>query len=131
MDTAHNIHPESSQLKPKQPQHVSDSVELQAQKLIEQTGTPELAKQAIEAAQQPDLPPVSKDELATRLGYTSFLELFEASTPVAARDGTTWYLTPGVQGNWLVWSDADFTLGPTFPSKSEAEAFLANTIGSD
>jgi hypothetical protein len=104
-------------------EHVTEQAQLQAQKLVDEAGTPELAKQAVDAAQQRQaLPPKNKDELARRLGYVSFLALFEASMPVATGKGKHWCVTPLEKGRWVAWNDEDLEPREEFDSLEEALA---------
>jgi hypothetical protein len=57
--------------------------------------------------------------LAAELGFASYLELFEASTPVLATDAA-WCVTNDRQGQWVVWNDRDLQVRQRFSSKDEA-----------
>ena len=44
----------------------------------------------------------AKVAFAARLGFESFLALFENSTPVPSDDGKTWRAAALPDGNWVV-----------------------------
>lgn len=94
-----------------------------AQDLIEKTGSPEQARQAIEtAARRQAPPPMTKEDFARRWGFASFLELFEASRPLAASEGTKKWCVTGLRGGkWLLWNDADMSSAREFDSLEEAQ----------
>jgi len=127
-------------------EQVAESANVQAQKLLEETGSADLAKQAVDnvaARTQPrevDLPPhtektnarapermanpgsEAKDRFAERLGYQSYLELFEGSTPVPTQDGKAWCVSQDKRGNWAVWNDENLSVYKSSTSKDEAIA---------
>src|SRR5688500_15111231 len=64
-------------------EHVAPPVEAQAEQLLKTAGSPGLAHQALDAAERQQAPEGSiQDEFARRWGFTSYLEMFEASTLV-------------------------------------------------
>lgn len=106
-------------------EHVTVDGQLQAQKLISTVGTPELAKQAIDRAQEEQSSPANNDdELARRLGYGSFLELFEASTTVNAPGGQVWCVTPTSYGKWVAWDRESRSVSREFETQDAATAFI-------
>jgi hypothetical protein len=102
-----------------QHEHVADSAKIEAQKLVDTTGSPELAKQAIDAAVS--AAPKDKDELALRLGFVSYLDLFEASMLVRSASGESYYVTCDHGGRWLVWSERILDSGKRFATREDAE----------
>lgn len=92
-------------------EHVAGPCEVEAQKLVNAAGSVELAKQAVERTQEPTAPAASKEDLAKQLGFVSYLELFEASTPVKDAGGRPWFLTPDRSGSWFLWNEEDLTPG--------------------
>jgi len=104
-----------------QHEHVTPQANADAHKLIESTGNAELAKQAIDAAQQqPQVPPADKDGFAKQLGFVSFLDMFEASTTLATPDDRDWSITPLNDGRWLVWNAQDLTVAAETTSRDDA-----------
>ena len=111
-----------------QHEHTAESANADAQKLVDQTGSPELAKQAIDAVaerQKTGRTEDKKDAFSKQLGFESYLELFEASTPVPSRDGKSWCVTSDRQGQWVVWNDRDLRVQQRFSSREDAVASVA------
>jgi hypothetical protein len=132
-------------------EQTAEPANVQAQRLLEETGSPELAKQAVDtvaARSQPGhagtpshiTPPHTektnarapermanpgselKDRFAQELGYQSYLELFEGSTPVPTHDGKAWCVSNDNEGNWIAWNDQDLSIHRRGSSKEEAIA---------
>jgi hypothetical protein len=59
------------------------------------------------------------------MGFASFLELFEASTPVPTDSGRVWHITPTQGGKWIAWNEAELNALHTFASREEAWRFIA------
>ena len=119
-------------------EHLSEQVQLDAQKLVESAGNAELAKNAVDVAQarqtaNPERVNLevantdcahapTRDELATCWGFVSYLEMFETSTVHEARDGGHWCMTAVPGGKWIVWSEADRSVIREFASSEAAQA---------
>jgi hypothetical protein len=68
-------------------------------------------------------PPLTKEDFARRWGFASFLEMFEASTPVGKADGKKkWLLTALRGGKFLLWNDGEIGAAQEFESREEALA---------
>jgi len=81
------------------------------------TGSPERA-----------VPPLTKEDFARRWGFTSFLEMFEASTPVGKADGKKkWLLTALRGGKFLLWNDGEIGSAQEFESRDKALARIPAT----
>src|SRR5580765_3368703 len=64
---------------------IPEGIEMQAQKLIHQAGSPELAKNAVDrAAERETTLDVREDHFGRRFGFASRPELLAASTPLTA-----------------------------------------------
>ena len=101
---------------------IPESAEMmQAQVLIREAGSPELAKTAVdEAAELEGQPDFREDMFARRFGFTSRHELLAASTPLTAADGTAWWTT-AINGNrWIVWNQEEMAAEPTYATVEEA-----------
>lgn len=59
------------------------------------------------------------DTLAKSLGFASYLELFEASTPVASADGRHWFATPVDRGAWIAWNHEELNPSRRLASKED------------
>jgi hypothetical protein len=121
-------------------EQTAEPTNMQAQRLVEQAGSPEMAKQAIDTvaarAQQgskadPRDPARSADsyeqrktQLAEQLGYASYLELFEASTPVPTQDGKAWCVTSDHRGSWVIWNDEELEARGGAATKQDAMATI-------
>jgi hypothetical protein len=100
---------------------IPEGVEMQAQTLIHQAGSPALAKDAVDgAAEREMIPDFREDLFGQRFGFASRPELLAASTPLTAADGTAWWTT-AIEGNrWIVWNQDDMTASKTFATVEEA-----------
>jgi hypothetical protein len=65
-------------------------------------------------------PTASREQLARQLGFASFLEMFEASTPVTDDNGLPWCVTPDRSGMWIAWNERERTLSPRFSTAANA-----------
>jgi hypothetical protein len=110
-------------------EHVSTPVENQAQRLVDEAGSPELAKQAVDSlgafsgskATAQSLATSAHDQFARELGFASYLSLFEASTPIKSAAGRQWFTTALRNDQWIVWNDADLEVAGTYLTREAAE----------
>jgi hypothetical protein len=101
---------------------------MRAQRLLEQTGSPDLARHAADLATgEPLGSPL--DEFARGLGFASYLSLFEDSTRLAAEPGKQWFVTAIRNKEWILWNDADLVVIGKFATKDDAERALAGGPG--
>jgi hypothetical protein len=104
-----------------QHEHVSPPLQAHAQQLVDEAGSPELARQAVNAAEHhPPARASSQDEFARRWGFRSYLELFEGSTLVRSAGGKSWRVTSVSGGGWIAWNETDLTAERTFATREEA-----------
>lgn len=109
-------------------EHVAPESQLHAQRLLNTVGTPELAKLAIDYAQEKyATTPLDDAELAQRLGFVSLLDLFEASDPVATADENKWCLTRLASGKWIAWERLNRWISSEFTSEEAAIEFIHST----
>jgi hypothetical protein len=66
------------------------------------------------------VPEISPDTFAKRLGFASYLDLFEASTPVSSADGKAWCLTRLAGDEWIVWNDRDLAIAGRHATQDDA-----------
>lgn len=104
-------------------EHLTPPVEAQAKRLVEEAGSKERAKHAVDAAG--DAAPLAmqaadKDQFARQLGFTSYLDLFEASTRESSADGGSWFTTAVRGGGWVAWNDVDLTASQRVATIEEA-----------
>jgi hypothetical protein len=108
-------------------EHVATPVQIEAQKLLEQAGSPELAKHAVDAATQKPAQGSPQDEFARRLGFASYLLLFEDSALLAAEPGKQWFTTALARDEWILWNDVDLQVAGTFPAREAAEQAIPSS----
>ena len=102
---------------------------MQAQILIHQAGSLELAKNAVQgAAEREAIPDFREDLFAQRFGFTSRRDLLAASTPLIAADGASWWTTTVADNRWIVWNQNDMTASNTYATLQEARRSIYPTI---
>lgn len=105
---------------------IPTGLEHHAQRLIHAAGSPEAAKEAVEAAatreQQSDF---REDALALRLGFASRQAMLAASQPIAASDHTPFWATHLDGRGWVVWNNDDMSAKTVFGSFEEAIAAIS------
>lgn len=108
-------------------EHVSPSVQSQAQKLLEEAGSSGLAKQAIDLAEQ---------EQACEVGVIGFrvTEILrfpkpylriENSVPVPSEYSMQWWVTALSNGHWVAWNEESGDVSGEFDSREAAVRFVA------
>jgi hypothetical protein len=109
---------------------IPQGVEMQAQTLIHQAGSPALAKDAVDgAAERETIPDFCEDLFGQRFGFASRPELLAASTPLTAADGTSWWVT-AIEGNrWIVWNQDDMSASKTYATVQAARNSIYPAIG--
>lgn len=114
-----------------QHEHVTPAVQNQARQLVDQSGSSELAKQAIDAASQQPLAAASdKNAFARRHGFKSYLELFEASSVVRSANGKNWCVTALPAGKWALWNEQDLRIHSIHLSFDEASGGVPDEAAS-
>jgi hypothetical protein len=104
---------------------IPEGVELQAQALIHQAGSPTLAKSAVDgAAAREAIPDFREDHFGRRFGFESRPELLAASTPLTAADGTSWWTTAIKDNRWIVWNQQDMSASKTYSTVEEARSSI-------
>jgi len=108
---------------------IPEGVEMQAQILIHQAGSTELAKNAVDgAAERETIPDFREDTFAQRFGFASRPELLAASTPLTAADGTPWWTTAIDDKGWIVWNQHDMSAAKTYSTLQEARDSVYRAI---
>jgi len=114
-----------SDVKWKNHEQTADTGITQAQQLVQETGSPELAKQAIDAVAESSSLEQETDQqtaLAKSLGYRCYSDLLEASEKVRSNDGLQWHLTSLDGGTWAAWNDVQLHLDRHYNCRNEALA---------
>ncbi|MGI8980298.1 MAG: hypothetical protein ACR2FY_13815 [Pirellulaceae bacterium] len=109
----------------------SDAPKSPAEKLLALSGSPDQAKQAVDAAaRERAAGPVTKEDFARRWGFASFLEMFEASKPSGpAGVKGKWLVTALRGGKWLLWNDGQMESAQEFESRDAALAYVPQANG--
>jgi hypothetical protein len=108
---------------------IPEGIEMQAQTLIHQAGSPQLAKNAVDgAAERETIPDFREDQFSQRFGFASRRELLAASTPLTAADGTPWWTTAIADNRWIVWNQQDMSALKTYSSLQEARSSVYPTV---
>jgi hypothetical protein len=109
-------------------EHLTTPIENQAQKLLDEAGSRERAKHAVDVVASTQAASgrslaigAAAEQFARQLGFASYLSLFEGSTPVASAAGKQWFVTALKTQEWVVWNDDDLSIVGTFPSREAAE----------
>jgi hypothetical protein len=109
-------------------EHVADSAKVRAQALVDQVGSVDLAKQAVEAVGRAVVHLASDtssgDTLDQILGFACREELERASSPIESNDGKTWFLTQLPDCAWAVWNTQQRLSERQFNSREEAIASI-------
>jgi len=109
---------------------IPEGVEMQAQTLIHQAGSPVLAKEAVDGvAERETIPDFREDLFGRRFGFASRPELLAASTPLTAADGTAWWTTAIGGDRWIVWNQHDMSATKTFATVQAARNSVYREIG--
>jgi hypothetical protein len=99
----------------------ADQTRHEAQRLLDIAGSIERAQAALEDAAEPGgAGQVSPDAFALQLGFASYLDLFEASTPISSADGKAWCLTRLAGDEWIVWNDRELAIAGRYATQDEA-----------
>lgn len=108
---------------------IPKGVEMHAQKLIHEAGSPALAKDAVDgAAQREMIPDFVEDLFGQRFGFASRPELLAASKPVTAADGTPWWTTAIGGDRWIVWNQHDMSASQTYATLEQARSSIYPAI---
>jgi hypothetical protein len=101
------LSPAAANTKWERHEHEADLAQTAAQKLVDATGSVELAKQALENAREPPAEPErSRDAFAQQQGFASYLEMFEAAEPITGTDHAVWLVAVG-RSTCVVWNERD------------------------
>jgi hypothetical protein len=94
----------------------------EAQELLASAGSDQ-AQRAVESAVGPQNNS-QQDAFARQWKFGSYLEMFEASKPLATLDGKPWLVTNIGNNQWIVWNEQDLTAAYTVASVEEAKELL-------
>jgi hypothetical protein len=101
-------------------EQLSVPVELQAEKLLREAGSPERAKHAVDEAAKSVAPEAeAREQVARQLGFSSHRELAAASTSLVIPGRDRWWVVP-VGERWKAWNGAGVLLAGEYASIEEA-----------
>lgn len=107
-------------------EQITAPLKAQAERLVQEAGSPERAKHAVDAAAESrPVAAADKDEFARRSGFTSYLSMFEESTKVGSWGDKNWFITPlAGGGGWIVWNDCELAASQIFATSDEARQYI-------
>ena len=109
-----------------QHEHVAPPVQSQAQQLLKEAGSPDLARHALdEAARAQERGPSYLDGLAERWGFPSRHELLAASISIPSAQGELWWLTPVEDQGWIAWTERGGRMSDILPTVDRARLYVA------
>jgi hypothetical protein len=116
--------------------NVPEAAKVHAERLVEELGSVELAKHAVDLARQA-VDAVAEQAGATSvenvlhksLGFTTQQELRDASTPLESNDGKTWYITHLADDSWIAWNETDYKSDRHYVTVEEARASVPHEAG--
>lgn len=112
-------------------EHQAGRAHIQAQKLIEETGSPELAKHAIDGTTDHHHSEPAEDdggertEFAQRLGFDSYRALEAMSTPVLSENGQLRMVGSLPGGKWIIWKRGSWNWHQEFDTWQQVRDALA------
>jgi hypothetical protein len=99
-------------------------VRIQAQQLVQETGSSELAKHAIDEVAHHFEPILDQAGFARQFGFESYLAMFESSTPLTSDDGRHWLVATTTGGEWIAWNENELGVHHRFHSLEEAARLI-------
>jgi len=96
-------------------------IELQAQRLIHEAGSADIAKRVIDqVVERETKSEFLEDVFAARWGFASRAALLAASMPLFDSEQSNWWASQIPDGRWVVWSRDDLSAKTAFPSLDAA-----------
>jgi hypothetical protein len=106
-------------------EHAHESTRHEAEQLLTSAGSADHAQRAIESAVGQSSAASQGDKFARRWKFGSYLEMFEASKPLATIESKHWLATSTGDKKWIVWNEQDLAAAYTVASLEEAKQLLA------
>ena len=90
-------------------EHLAPALQMEAEKLISQAGSAEMAKRAIDAIADTwvEDPKTRHDKFAREWGFASYLSMLQCSMSISAAREKNWCVTAVKDGRWIMWNDED------------------------
>src|SRR5262245_17808639 len=103
-------------------EHISEPARAAAERLLESSGSPELAKHVIDVVDNESaLPATPHYELANQAGFPSYLDLVSASARILPDE--LWLIAPLRNGACMAWNERSLKT-EFFRSRREAEEWI-------
>ena len=106
-------------------EHIAIPVQLEALKLLEEAGSPDLAKQAIDAAAEAQRLDSPREEVARQAGFSSWSALEASSVPLSVAERNHWFVAPLSCQRWIAWNMQSYTVTRQFASLEDLYRHLA------
>lgn len=123
-----------------QHENISEAAQKAATELLEETGSPELAKHAIDqaarrVANEPNgqRQQANRDHFARELGFRTYDDLVSASPAINADDKHRWHVTQVTRDQqqfWTAWNEQELATRGQFASEQEAAESITSAPGS-
>jgi hypothetical protein len=110
-----------------QHEHVAVPLQLEAQKLLDEAGSPDLAKQAIDAAAEAQASDSPRERMARQSGFASWAELEATSIPLSQAAGNPWFAAPITGEQWIAWNQHSCEITQEFASLEDLYRYLARS----
>jgi hypothetical protein len=114
-------------------EHIADSAKAHAQQLVDELGSVDLAKHAIETVGEvpktDSSQPERQTQLCQALNFENIEDLRAHSSPVESNDGKHWFTTELADHSWTVWRDEEFRTDRHFATRAEALASVPHDEG--
>jgi hypothetical protein len=107
--------------------HVAVPLQLEAQKLLDEAGSPDLAKQAIDAAAETQAINSPREQMARQSGFASWAELEATSIPLSQAAGNPWFAAPITGEQWIAWNQQSCEITQEFASLEDLYRHLARS----
>jgi len=108
-------------------EHAQESTRREAEQLLAGAGSADHAQRAVQSAVGQSTRGASEgDGFARQWKFGSYLEMFEASKPLATIESKHWLATSIGDQQWIVWNEQDLIAAYTVASLEEAKQLLAS-----
>jgi hypothetical protein len=105
----------------------SPQVQAEAKRLLEESGTPDLARQAVPTA-APAARGTHNDDFAHSWGFASYLEMFEASKPIMTDGDRHWLVSNVGPDRWIAWNDLELSAVGPYAAADQAAAHIPASL---
>ncbi len=128
-----NFAPESARLIAPE---VPEAARAHAERLVEELGSVELAKHAVDLAKQAVEAVAGQGgttcgeaALHQTFGFATHQDLLAASSPLESNDGQKWFITQLADDSWVAWNEIDRKCDRHYVTADEARASVPHEAG--